>query len=122
VALDGVSLGGYLALEVFCRRPEAFGAWGAVQGAFGAARAASYADRLASAVQRAVQRSQRPVRLHIETTDGDVFREGSTLLGARLNDAGVACELSVLPGQHDQVFLREAGTLEMLLWHDRGLS
>jgi len=33
----------------------------------------------------------------------------------------VARDLLVLPGWHDQPWLREAGTLEMLLWHDRAL-
>ena len=32
---------------------------------------------------------------------------------------GVPNDFVVLPGLHDQVFLREAGTIEMLLWHDR---
>jgi hypothetical protein len=31
----------------------------------------------------------------------------------------VANTLRVLPGPHDQPWLREAGTIEMLHWHDR---
>src|SRR5262249_4548838 len=37
VGLDGVSLGGYAALEVFLRRPGAFASIGSLQGAFGSA-------------------------------------------------------------------------------------
>ncbi len=48
VALDGVSLGGFVGIEVFIRRPEAFGVWGGIQSAFNPARAPLYADKLAA--------------------------------------------------------------------------
>ena len=31
----------------------------------------------------------------------------------------IANDLQILPGPHDQPWLRESGALEMLLWHDR---
>jgi hypothetical protein len=36
-----------------------------------------------------------------------------------LTRRGVANDFVVLSGQHDQTFLRESGSMEMLLWHDR---
>jgi predicted esterase len=111
--LDGCSMGGYVGLEVFLRRPDFFGAWGGVQSAFGGQRAASYADRIA----RVVKKTPRPI--HLETSEQDPFREANQLLSAELKKRGVAHELRVLPGPHDQPWLREAGTIEMLLWHDR---
>jgi enterochelin esterase-like enzyme len=112
-AIDGCSLGGYVALEVFARRPDAFGAFGGVQSALGEARAPGYADRLSKAV------SGKPRPLHLLTSEGDPFLPGNRKLAAELTKRGVACDLRVIPGPHDQPWLREAGTIEMLLWHER---
>ncbi len=111
--LDGCSMGGYVGLEVFLRRPDVFGAWGGVQSAFGSQRAVSYADRIARVIKKT------PRALHLETSEQDPFREANQLLSAELKKRGVQHELLVLPGPHDQPWLREAGTIEMLLWHDR---
>jgi predicted esterase len=113
-AVDGVSLGGYVGLEVFLRRPEAFCAWGGVQSAINAARLPAYAERLAATLGKAPRTS-----IHLETSEADPFRATNTALAALLAGKGVPRDFVVLPGLHDQVFLREAGTLEMLLWHDR---
>jgi predicted esterase len=115
-SLDGVSLGGLVGLEVFLRRPDAFCAWGTVQGALNTGRLPAYADRLATALGKAPRTS-----VHLETSDGDPFRDTNQALARLLQKQGLAHDLVVLPGQHDQVFLRESGTLEMLLWHDRRL-
>jgi hypothetical protein len=118
-AIDGVSLGGYIGLEVFLRRPDAFAVWGGVQGAINVVRLSRYASDLAAIAARAA----RGVRfgVHIETTEADPFREVNTALADLLTKKGVPHDAVVLPGQHDQIFLRESGTLEMLLWHDRQL-
>ena len=113
-ALDGCSLGGYVGAEVFLRRPDLFGAWGGVQAAFGAHRAPGYADRLAAAVA-----SAGPRDLHLLTSAGDPFQDANAALAKLLAKKGVPHTLRVLPGPHDQPWLREAGTIEMLLWHDR---
>jgi enterochelin esterase-like enzyme len=60
--------------------------------------------------------------LHIETSTGDAFYRANLALSRELKKNGTPHDLVVLPGPHDQPFLREAGTLEMLLWHDRALS
>jgi hypothetical protein len=115
-ALDGVSLGGVVGLEVFIRRPEVFGAWGGVQGAYNAVRLPLYADKLAGVFGSAARTS-----IHIETSDADVFRETNVGLAALLRKKGVPVDLLMPTGMHDQLFLRESGTVEMLLWHDRRL-
>jgi predicted esterase len=115
-AIDGCSLGGYVGLEVFLRRPDLFASWGGVQSAFGAHRAAGYADRIEKAL---ASQAPRSIRLHLETSSGDPFREGNALLSSLLTKKGIANDLQILPGPHDQPWLRESGTLEMLLWHDR---
>jgi predicted esterase len=115
--IDGCSLGGFIGLEVFLRKPELFAAWGGVQSALGEAGAPAIANRFAGALASAGTR-----RLHVETSTGDAFYRANMALSRELKKKGVPHDLRVLPGPHDQPFLREAGTLEMLLWHDRALS
>jgi predicted esterase len=115
--IDGCSLGGFIGLEVFLRRPQLFAAWGGVQSALGEANAPSIANRLAGALANA-----GPRLLHVETSTGDAFYRANLALARELKKKGIPHDLAVLPGPHDQPFLREAGTLEMLLWHDRALS
>jgi hypothetical protein len=115
--LDGVSLGGLVGMEVFVRRPEAFGVWGGVQSAFNAVRIPAYADKVAAAFAKAPRGPKPSIR--IATSDADPFREGNLAFSAALTKKGVANDLVMASGLHDQVFLREAGSLEMLLWHDR---
>jgi hypothetical protein len=121
-AIDGVSLGGYVGLEVFLRRPDAFALWGGVQGAINVVRLQRYASELAAiAAARAAHSPSARFGVHVETTEADPFREVNTALADLLSKKGVPRDFIVLPGQHDQIFLRESGTLEMLLWHDRHL-
>jgi pimeloyl-ACP methyl ester carboxylesterase len=116
-AIDGCSLGGYVAIEVFLRRPEAFGALGSVQAAIGERMAFVYAGRL-----RAVLDRVGPRQIHVESSVWDPSRKAHEILSAELDKHGVPHDLTVLPGGHDQMFLREIGALEMLLWHDRRIS
>ena len=120
-SIDGVSLGGYVGLEVFSRRPSAFVAWGGVQSALNGGRLPVYVDALAAAAAKAPPALRKQGAFHIETSASDPFRAINQSLSTELEKRGVAHDLTVLPGQHDQVFLREAGTLTMLLWHDRRL-
>jgi len=117
VGLDGCSLGGYVGLEVFLRRPWLFGTFGTVQGAYGVSRAPDYAARIAAAIQRV-----GPTPIHLETSSGDPYRRAQEALSRELRDRGVPHTLRVPPGPHNQPWLREVGTLEMLLWHSRQLG
>jgi enterochelin esterase-like enzyme len=115
--LDGCSLGGYVAVEVFLRKPELFATLGSVQGALNTASAVRYADGIARAIERV---GARP--LHLETSSDDPYRRANEALSRALRERGVPNELRVPPGPHDQPWLREVGTLELLLWHERQLS
>ncbi len=108
-AIDGVSLGGYVSLEVFLRRPEAFDAVGSTQGAFGTALADAYGARFERAFARV---GPRPVR--VATSGWDKGRPASERLASRLQKKGIDARLRVTPGPHDQRWLREAGSLELL--------
>ncbi len=114
--IDGCSLGGYVGLEVFLRHPAAFGALGTVQGAFSAVSGRDYARRLARAMERV---GPRPI--HVESSTWDPYREGAVALAGELKALDVPHVLQIPPGPHDQPWLREVGTLEMLLWYDRTL-
>jgi len=116
VGLDGVSLGGFAALEVFLRRPEAFASVGTLQGAFGSGAMDGYAARIERAF---ALHGRRPLR--IATSSWDKGRAANERLSELLSKRGISTTLSVSPGPHDQSFLREAGSLELLLWHDRAL-
>ena len=72
-----------------------------------------YAERIAAALARVGPRA-----IHLETSEGDPFREATVALADALSKRGVPRELAVLPGPHDQPWLREIGTIEMLRFHD----
>lgn len=117
IGIDGCSLGGYVALEVFTRLPASFSSLGVVQPAIGKASVDGYVERIARAI---AETGPRP--LHIETSTGDPYRGPSELLSERLLERGVPNDFRQSRGPHNQPWLREVGTLEMLLWHDRQLN
>ena len=123
-AIDGCSLGGLVSFEPFVRRPELFAACGGVQAALNEAQVPALASRLQAALSSAgrARGTAGDRRLHIETSRNDPFCASNLALSRELRRVGVAHDTSVLPGPHDQPWLREAGTLEMLLWHDRALA
>jgi pimeloyl-ACP methyl ester carboxylesterase len=111
--ISGVSLGGYIALEVFLRKPELFCALGTAQGAFGQGQAARYAAGIEGASQRL-----GPRRVEILTSSFDPYRRPNELLHQQLMKRKQASRLRVSPGPHDQRWLKESGTIEMLLSAD----
>lgn len=115
--VDGVSLGGYVSLEIFLRKPELFGVVGTMQGAFGKQLAEVYARRIAEVCAKSGPRA-----VHVTTTSFDPFREASELFAKRLAERGVPATLSVPEGPHDQTFLREAGSIETLLFQASALN
>ncbi|MGO8996681.1 MAG: hypothetical protein ACLQVI_25485 [Polyangiaceae bacterium] len=110
--IGGCSYGGWVSLEVFLRVPHGFGAWAGVQTAISREAARGYAGRLAQGA------GGRP--LLIETSARDPFHDASVTLAGELRARGVPHELVVLPGPHDQAWLREAGTPCAVAWMDRG--
>ncbi len=111
--VSGVSLGGYLAIEVFLRSAEHFAGLGTAQGAFGPNQAARYAQGVAAAVSRVGAR-----RVEILTSTSDSYRRVNELFHQHLQKQGQTSTLRVSPGPHDQRWLNESGTIEMLLSAD----
>lgn len=108
--LCGVSLGGYVSLEMFVRLPHLFGAWAGVQTAIGTFAAPGYADKIAKAP---------PTSLFLLTSSQDHWKSSSEALAAAFTARKIAHSFRVTPGPHDQPWLRESGTIETLLWLDR---
>jgi predicted esterase len=106
--IGGCSYGGWISLELFLRAPEHFGAWAGVQTAIAREAASGYADRLARLP------AARP--LFIETSTRDPFHDASVALADALRSRKIPYELNILPGPHDQPWLRESGTPCALAW------
>ena len=115
IGLDGCSLGGFVALEVAKRRPDGWGSLGVVQPAISERKVGEYAELLAGAAR------DDKTRVHVESSTYDPYLRVSRLLHEGVVAKGARAELIVPPGPHDQPFLRDVGTLEMLLFHDRAL-
>ena len=115
VGLDGCSLGGFVAIEVAQRKPAGWRSFGVVQPAIAERKVTEYATLLADLA------STHKTRLHVESSTFDPYLRVSKLLHEAIVAKGQPSELIVPPGPHDQPFLRDVGTLEMLLFHDRAL-
>lgn len=111
--LCGVSLGGYVSLEMLVRLPHLFGAWAGVQTAIGTFAAPGYAEKIA----KAWKGETHPMLLLTSTQDH--WKASSEALAAAFKAKNLATTYRVVPGPHDQPWLREAGTIEALLWLDR---
>lgn len=115
LGIDGVSMGGRLALLVGLGRPDLFDSVGALQPALGVEEAGSFAELAARA------HAVRPRPLRLVSSDGDPFLEAVSAFAAELARRGIPHQLVVTPGPHDYAWNRGPGCLEMLLWHDRVL-
>jgi iron(III)-salmochelin esterase len=116
VGIDGVSLGGAVALRVGLRAPETFAAVGTLQPAIDA-----HVDDLLELARAA--RAKRPsLSLRLTTSQDDYYRDVTRLLSTAWQTAGIAHDFSVLPGPHDYVFNRGPGAYEMLTWQRRVLT
>jgi iron(III)-salmochelin esterase len=115
--IDGVSLGGRVALLVGLSRPNLFGAVGTLQAAIRPRDIGALVQR----ARRATQEAAAPTPLRLLTSDRDPFRPALQALADELRAAGVPASFEVVAGPHDYDFNRGPGAVEMLLWHDRVL-
>lgn len=117
VAIGGVSLGGFLATELFHRRADRIGGATFVQPAIPAKSGGWYGAKIAAAVQAAGPRA-----IQVHTTWGDVGYDEAVAMSSVLRARGVPHELRTSPGAHDVRFFREAGVLEMLYFAHRAFG
>lgn len=116
VGIDGVSLGGRVAMLVGLAAPDVFASVGALQPAFSASEAADVAAR---ARGYAARRAGAKIRLL--TSDGDYFKPTVAAIDEAMRLAGVEHEAIVVKGPHDYSFNQGPGGIEMLIWHERVL-
>lgn len=115
--IDGVSLGGAMALRAGLGAPDVFGCVGSLQAAIGEDQVLDFVLLAKSA--RTTSPSQK---LRLLTSKGDYFRTAITKTSSALRAAEVEHEFREVPGPHDYPFNRGPGALEMLYWHDRNLA
>lgn len=111
--IDGVSLGGRLALLVGLSNPDVFGAVGALQPAVRPEEAPMFSELARAAVER------RSLALRLVSSVADPFLPAIRALSDRLRLDGIVHELLVTPGPHDYAWNRGPGGAEMMLWHER---
>jgi predicted esterase len=115
--ISGVSLGGFLAIEIFLRNAGQFCGLGCAQAAFGPNQAVRYAAAIAKASDEL-----GPRRVEILTSSMDPYRRSNELFHRYLVQRKQAARLRVSPGPHDQRWLNESGVIEMLLAADDVLN
>lgn len=116
IGIDGVSLGGALALRVGLAHPDVFAAVGTLQAAIGNEQIPELTELARAA------RARRPaLALRLLTSHDDYFRKAITGASQSFRAAGIAHDFEDIPGPHDYPFNRGPGAIEMLLWHDRVL-
>lgn len=117
MGIDGVSLGGAVALRVGLGNPEAFGAVGSLQAALGEDQVAELTD-----LAKAARAKNAALKMRLLTSKDDYFRSAITHTSTAWKAAGITHDFADVPGPHDYPFNRGPGAIEMLLWHDQMLT
>lgn len=112
-AIDGVSLGGYLALRTACAYPKTFRAVGGIQPAMNRADVPAWRRRL----ERAFAENPH-LELRLLTSDGDYFQEGVEALHKALVADGEKHRYARVHGPHDYLFNRTFGSLALIDFHE----
>lgn len=113
--IDGVSMGGRLALLVGLSHPEVFGVVGALQPAIRVEEAALFTSLARAALAKG------SLRLRLVSSEQDPFLQAVRALSTALREASIEHELVVTPGPHDYAWNRGPGGAEMLLGQERAL-
>lgn len=108
--IDGVSLGGMVALEVGLRHPAQLASVGGIQPAI--------RDR----VEALAPLADGTQRIRLVSSDDDPFLGVTRQLSAALLARRVDHDLVVTPGPHGYDFNRGPGSLELLFFHERVLA
>jgi pimeloyl-ACP methyl ester carboxylesterase len=115
--IDGVSLGGIIALRIGLTSPDVFGAVGGIQPAFADEPPARW-----TALAQAARERRPALKLRLLTSRDDYFRTAILGVSQAWRAGGIPHDFADLPGPHDYVFNRGPGSIELLLWHDRALA
>ena len=105
--IDGVSMGGRIALSTGLRHPEVFGSVGGIQPAV-----RGDAETLAGLAS-----IENPQYIRLLSSDGDPFLPATRELSTAFRGRGVTHDLVVVPGPHAYEFNRGPGGIELLVFH-----
>ena len=119
LGLAGVSMGGLVGLELMWRFPERFGAFCGVQIAIKRSEVQRYAWLLQRAFGQLKAGQERPIR--VVTATRDTYRWSNQALYAALRQNHVDATFELREGAHTSRWMRQAGSLESLLWLDSTL-
>lgn len=106
--IEGVSMGGMVALETGLAHPETFAAVGAMQPALSRQPGAIAADA------RAAGQRGGPQRIRLMSSRRDTFLPLTTALSEALQEREVPHSILVVPGPHGMSFNRGPGAIELL--------
>jgi hypothetical protein len=115
--IDGVSLGGAIALRTGFARTDTFGAVAALQPAVLDDQTPEWVE-----LARAARAKRPELALRLTTSHDDVYHDVIARLSAALRAAAVPHDYADVVGPHDYPFNRGPGAIELLLWHDRVLA
>jgi hypothetical protein len=115
--IDGVSLGGAVALRVGLTSPGTFGAVGGIQPALSEGQNTEW-----TALAQGARAARPGMRLRLMTSHEDYFHDAIVGVSRAWTSGGVAHDFADVPGPHDYIFNRGPGSIELLLWHDRALA
>jgi hypothetical protein len=115
--IDGVSLGGHLALRYGLAYPTAFGAVSGIQPAIQAHDATFWADQMVRA-----RKANPALALRVMTSDHDYFKEAVRALHRELARSGTPHQFDEVQGPHDYAFNRGPGSLALLRFQSAHLA
>lgn len=115
VGIDGVSMGGRLALWAAVATPARYRSVGALQPAISVGEADDVAARLVDAHARSA------FALRLVSSEEDPFLGAVRALAKSLERRGLEHRVVVTPGPHDYAWNRGPGSAELLLHHERVL-
>jgi poly(3-hydroxybutyrate) depolymerase len=116
VGIDGVSMGGRMALRIGLKNPKVFASVGSLQAAIRAEDAPGLAE-----LARGYRQARPGGKIRLLTSEGDFFRGAITRAHKALEQASVPHDFIEVAGPHNYQFNQGPGAIEMLLWHDRAL-
>ena len=111
--INGVSMGGRLALLLGFAHPEVFGVIGTMQAAMKKNETPLFVGLAKKAYKRA------PFLLRLVSSEDDPFLEAMSEFHEQLTSAKIPHEFYVTPGPHDYIWNQGPGAIEMVMWHER---
>ena len=111
--INGVSMGGRLALLLGFAHPEVFGVIGSMQTAMKKNEAPLFVGLAKRAYKKA------PFLLRLVSSEDDPFLAAMTEFHEQLTNAKIPHEFYVTPGPHDYIWNQGPGSIEMTAWHER---